>query len=105
MADAKRVSEAAPRYAEVVTDLESPLVLERAGKPVAVIISIEDYRRLQALAEDEQQRRAAGWLALDALLTTVHQRPTEYTADQIEAEIGKARDEVGKHRRGSRRSH
>jgi hypothetical protein len=48
----------------------------------------------------ERQRRA--WLELDALLERIHSRPTEYTPEQIEAEITAARLEVKEQRRALR---
>lgn len=59
---------------------------------------------LRALAVDEAQRQQAGWQALEALLRDVHQRPSDATSEQIEAEIGTARAEVKKARR-DRSSH
>jgi ribosomal protein S7 len=50
--------------------------------------------------QTERQRRA--WLALDALLAEIHSRPTEYSAEQIEAEITAARLEVKAQRRALR---
>lgn len=37
-----------------VTDLSQPIVLERGGQPVAVVISIEEYERYQAMMGEHQ---------------------------------------------------
>lgn len=90
--------EAAAIYDTAVIDLQQPLILQKEGQPLAVIVSFGEYQRLRALAADEVQRRQAGWQTLTALLADVQQRPTTYTPEQIEAEIGAARAEVRKTR-------
>jgi len=74
--------------------LQQPLILQQEGQPLAVMVSFEEYQRLRALAADEAQRRLAGWRTLEELLEDVHRRPSDYTPEQIEAEIGAARAEV-----------
>lgn len=88
------VSEAAIAYGTAVADLQHPIILEQGGRPLAVIVGFEEYQHLRALAADEAQRQQAGWQALETLLAEVHQRPSTYTPEQIEAEIGAARTEV-----------
>jgi PHD/YefM family antitoxin component YafN of YafNO toxin-antitoxin module len=90
------VSEAAIAYGTAVADLQHPIILQQEGQPLAVIVAFEEYQHLRALAADETQRRQAGWRALETLLADVHQRPSDYTPEQIEAEIGAARAEVRK---------
>jgi len=55
---AKQVKENAVSYVASVTDLSHPLVLERNGQPVAVLMSIEDYERYQALKKEHEQESA-----------------------------------------------
>ena len=54
----KRVEEFGAAYAASVTDLSRTIILERDGQPMAVLLSIEEYERYQALLR-EQQREAA----------------------------------------------
>ena len=39
----------------------------------------------------KRNARQAGWQSLETLLKDVHQRPSDYAPEQIEAEIGLAR--------------
>lgn len=99
------ISEAAAAYGTAVADLQQPLILQQQGQPLAVMVSFEEYQHWRALAADEAQRRLAGWRALEELLTELHRRQSDYTAEQIEAEIGAARAEVRKERDARRRGH
>lgn len=94
MTDTISIAEAAVAYGTPVADLQQPLILHQQGQPLAVLVSFEQYQHWRALAVDEAQRRLAGWRALEELLEEVHRRPTDLTAEQIEAEIGVARTEV-----------
>ena len=93
------VSEAAAVYGTAVADLQHPIILQQEGQPLAVIVAFDEYQHLRALAVDESQRQQAGWQSLEALLKDVHQRPSDCTPEQIEAEIGLARTEVKQARR------
>ncbi len=99
------IAEAGVAYGTAVADLRQPLILQQEGQPLAVLVSFEDYQRWQALAMDEAQRRQAGWQTLNSLLAEVHRRPSDYTPEQIEAEIQAARTEVKQARNEYRRSH
>lgn len=55
------------------------------------------------LAADEIERHQADWQVLEKLTQNVHQRPSDYSPAQIEAEIGKARAEIKKDRHAPRR--
>lgn len=99
------IAEAAAAYGTAVADLQQPLILQQEGRPFAVLVSFEEYQHWQALALDEAQRRQAGWQALESLLADIHQRPSDYTPEQIETEIGLARTEVKQARNEHRRSH
>ena len=98
------IKEAQAAYGIVTADLSVPIILERDGKPVAVVLSFEEYQRLQSL-EDEERSRQAAWTRLDRLLADIHSRPTELTPEQIEAEITLARAEVKEMRRAHRGGH
>ena len=100
MTKSKVISEAVADYGVAKTNLKTPLVVERDGKPLAMLISIEEYRRLQSLATLEKERQQMAWSQLDEFLSRIHERPTSYTPAQIEAEIIVAREEV---RRGTMR--
>jgi len=97
-----KVAEAAVEYGSVVASLQKPLILERDGQPLAVLISFEEYRRLQALDSEERQRQQKAWLDLEKLLAKIHSRPSNYTPEQIEAEITVARAEARELRYGRR---
>jgi PHD/YefM family antitoxin component YafN of YafNO toxin-antitoxin module len=99
------ISEATVAYGTAVADLQQPLILQQQGQPLAVMVSFEEYQHWRALEADEAQRRSAGWRSLEELLTELHRRPSDYTAEQIEAEIGAARAEVRKARDDRRRGH
>lgn len=103
MAKPLSISEAAAVYGTAIIDLQQPLILQQEGQPLAVIVPFDEYQRLRALATDEVQRRQAGWQTLAALLADIQRRPTPYTPEEIEAEIGAARTEVKKARHDSHR--
>lgn len=103
MAEAKQLREALAAYGAVAADLKAPVVLERDGQPVAVVLSFEEYRRLRDLAEREQVGAETGWKErFDRLLAEVHSRTAQYSSDEIEAEITAAFNEVRKIRYGNR---
>jgi len=99
------IAETAAAYRTTVADLQQPLILQQEGRPFAVLVSFEEYQHWQALALDEAQRRQAGWQTLESSLEDVHQRSSDYTPEQIEAEITIARTEVKQARNEHRRSH
>jgi len=65
MSKPKPAKEARAPYSTSVTDLSKPIILERDGQPVAVLMSIEEYKRYQALLRQHERisaleaRRAA----------------------------------------------
>jgi PHD/YefM family antitoxin component YafN of YafNO toxin-antitoxin module len=61
MAEEKQLKEALAAYGAVAADLKAPVILERDGQPVAVVLSFEEYRRLRDIATTEDQRRQAWW--------------------------------------------
>ena len=54
----KHTKEAGAPYAASVTDLSHPVILERDGKPMAALISIEEYERYQAYLAERQWKSA-----------------------------------------------
>jgi len=56
VAEEKELKEDRGAYGEVTVDLEVPVILELDGKPVAVILSFEEYCRLRDLAERARAR-------------------------------------------------
>jgi PHD/YefM family antitoxin component YafN of YafNO toxin-antitoxin module len=99
MAELPKIAEAAVHYGAAVADLRAPLILEQEGRPLAVVIAFEEYQRLRLLEAEKTERQRQAWLEMDALLAKIHSRPTEYSSQQIEAEITAARAEVKERRR------
>lgn len=102
IADEKQLKEAQVTYGAASTGLAEPIILKRDGQPAFVVLSFEQYRRLQNLASTEHQRRQAAWTRLNALLEQVHSHPTDLPPEEIEAEIAVAVNEVKEMRRASR---
>lgn len=48
------MKEPAGHYSVSVADLDRPVILERDGEPMAVLISIEEYERYRALMAERQ---------------------------------------------------
>ena len=70
---------------------------------MAVILSFEEYRRLQDLAKREQAETRAKWRErFERLLAEVHRRTSQFSSEEIEAEITAAYDEVRELRYGHR---
>ncbi len=94
MAEEKRLSEAAVTYGLPVADLSDPIIFERNGQPVSVLLPYEEYAELKAVAREKVLRREQAWQQLDTLLAEVHAQATDLTPEEIEAEITAARQEV-----------
>jgi len=58
MDDSKKAKELGAVYSAAVTDLTHPIILERDGQPVAVLMSIEEYERYQALRGESESTSA-----------------------------------------------
>jgi PHD/YefM family antitoxin component YafN of YafNO toxin-antitoxin module len=86
----KSSSEVMLRWAEIESATE-PIVLERNGQPVAVVIKYADYRQMEAT---RAEHREMAWRELDALLARVHARTQAFSSEEIEADITAARQEV-----------
>jgi hypothetical protein len=67
------------------------VILEHGGQPVAVVLSYEEFKKLQAIRADEEQRIKLGWWGLERLLAEIHRRPSGLSPEEIEAEITAAR--------------
>jgi len=50
----RKLEEVQAAYAALTTDLRQPIILERDGRPVAALISIEDYEHYQALLKERE---------------------------------------------------
>lgn len=94
MAEEKRIAEPGPVYGMLAIDLHEPLIIERDGKPLAVMLTYEEYAELKAAAREKALRREQAWQHLDTLLAEVHAQTTDLTPEEIEAEITAARQEV-----------
>ena len=68
-----------------------PIVLERNGRPMAVVIKYADYRQMGSA---RAERRETAWRELDKLLAQVHARTQDFTPEEIQADITAARREV-----------
>ncbi len=53
MAEPKKVKEAAAAYVAATTDLTRPLIVEQDGRPMAVLLSVAEYERYQALLAEQ----------------------------------------------------
>ena len=85
------------------SDIESatePIVLEKDGQPVAVVIKYADYRHMDAA---QAECREAAWRELDKLLAQVHAQTQDFTPEEIEADITAARRQVREQRHAPRR--
>jgi PHD/YefM family antitoxin component YafN of YafNO toxin-antitoxin module len=103
MAEAKQLKEALAAYGATAADLKAPVILERDGQPVAVVLSFEEYRRLQDIAERDRVEAGTRWKErFDHLLAEVHSQTAQYSSDEIEAEIAAAFNEVREIRYGHR---
>ena len=58
MDDEKRVNEPTATYTALTEQIVSrPVILERAGKPVLVLVPYDEYRRLQRIEMDARARQ------------------------------------------------
>ena len=103
MAEEKQLKEAQVAYGAAPANLVEPVILKRDGRPVFVVLSFEEYRRLQKLAERERAEAEARWRQrFDRLLAEVHSQTARYSSDEIEAEITAAFNEMREIRYGDR---
>lgn len=75
------------KFGEVVEGLKAePVLVEKSGRPVAVILSYEDYERLQEIEDSwwgEQARKAAaeGFLSAEETASWIAERMNETSAE------------------------
>ncbi len=105
MADEKRIAESRVTCEALAADLSQPIIIEREGQPFGVFIAYEEYKRLQAEAEEGTMRREQAWKRLDTLLADVHARTTAIEPAGVEAEITTAVEEVRAERRARSSRH
>ncbi len=86
------------QWAEV-ENAAQPIVLEKDGQPIAVVLKYADYQRMNAV---RAERRRTAWHELDSLLAQVHARAQGFSTEEIEADITSARQEVREQHRASR---
>jgi len=61
MTEAKMLRETSPAYSVDVDEIQlasQPLIIERRGKPIAAVVSFDEYRRFSAWQEERAARRA-----------------------------------------------
>ena len=75
-----------------VVDGDEEVVVERQGKPKAVIISFAEYQKVQELRE--QERRRGQWEQLESLRKSVSARNADMSEAEIEAYAQEVRDEA-----------
>jgi PHD/YefM family antitoxin component YafN of YafNO toxin-antitoxin module len=59
MDDPKQIKEPGAAYSAPVADLSRPIILQRDGRPVAAVISIEEYERYQAALREQREISAS----------------------------------------------
>ena len=98
MANEKRIAEAKVSYQALTDDLSEPIIIERDGLPIAVVVAYAEFEELKAARADNARRREEAFQHMDALLAEVHARPTDLTPEEIESEITEAVREVREER-------
>jgi hypothetical protein len=61
MAEAKTLLETSPVYPVDVDEIQlaqHPIIIERRGKPIAAVVSFDEYRRFSAWREERAARRS-----------------------------------------------
>jgi PHD/YefM family antitoxin component YafN of YafNO toxin-antitoxin module len=105
MENEKRVNEPAAAYAAPVDQIVSkPVILERGGKPVLVLMPYEEYQRLLRIEMDAQARKELAQRDLGALMEELRSLPTDLTEEQIEAIVTEEVQAVREERRAHHRS-
>ena len=105
MDEEKRVDEPSATYAALPDQVVSkPVILERGGKPVLVLMPYEEYQRLQQIERDAQVRRELAQQDLKALMDKIRSLPTDLTEEQIEAIVTEEVQAVREERRARHRA-
>jgi PHD/YefM family antitoxin component YafN of YafNO toxin-antitoxin module len=105
MDEEKHVDEPSVTYATLPDQIVSkPVVLERGGKPVLVLMPYEEYLRLQRIEMDAQARKELARRNLGALMDELRSRPTGLTEEEIEAIVTEEVQAVREERRAHQRA-
>jgi PHD/YefM family antitoxin component YafN of YafNO toxin-antitoxin module len=105
MDDEKNINEPTAAYATTADQIVSkPIVLERGGKPVLVLMPYEEYLRLQQIERDAQVRRELAQQDLKTVMDKIRSLPTDLTEEQIEAIVTEEVQAVREERRAHYRS-
>ena len=75
-----------------VTEHDDEVIVERQGRPYAVIMSFEEYEKVRELRE--QKRRQEAWETLERLRKTISARNSDMTPEQIEEFANRVRHDV-----------
>jgi PHD/YefM family antitoxin component YafN of YafNO toxin-antitoxin module len=78
------------RWSDIEQAIE-PVMLERDGQPVAVVLRYDEYQRLDA---ERAERREKAWQELNKILGEMHSLTKDVPQEEIEADITAAREEV-----------
>lgn len=105
MNDEKHVNEPALPYTTLPDQIVSkPIVLERGGKPVLVLMPYEEYQRLQRIEMDAQACKELARRDLGALMDKLRSLPSDLTEEQLEAIVTEEVQAVREERRAHYRS-
>jgi len=105
MDDERQVNEPAAAYAALPEQIVSkPVVLERGGKPVLVLMPYDEYQRLRRIEMDAQARKELARRDLGALMNDLRSLPTDLTAEEIETIVTEEVQAVREERRAHPRS-
>lgn len=105
MDDEKRVNEPASAYTALPDQIVTkPIVLERGGKPVLVLMPYEEYQRLQQIEMDVRVRKELARRDLGALMDELRSHPPDLTEEEIEAIVTEEVQAVREERRARERA-
>jgi hypothetical protein len=102
MANEKRIAESKVTYQTLTADLSEPIIIERDGLPIAVVVPYQAYTELKSAAKAMTEQRLEAWRRLQSLAVTVQAQPTDLTPEEIEREITLASQEAKEIRRARR---
>jgi PHD/YefM family antitoxin component YafN of YafNO toxin-antitoxin module len=100
MDDERQVNEPTAAYVTLPEQIVSkPVVLEREGKPVLVLMPYDEYRRLCQIEMDAQGRKELARRRFDALMDERRSLPTDLTEEEREAIVTEEVEFVREQRR------
>lgn len=91
---AKEAQDTFPELLGSVHESKEPVIVEKQGRPLVVVISVEDYERFVG----ERRRRLA------AVLDEIHADNEDKTAEEVEADVAAAVAAVRAEKRTRRRT-